>query len=375
MCDMAQPGPGRDPGVPQMLTRGKCNMRLLMVHPGASFSTADVYTGYRDALQRQGIEVIEYALDQRLEVANRFLKSLFRYTARAEKATVAEITYEASSRIIERALWFKVDFVLHVSCQYLHPDLLVLLRRAHIPNVAILTESPYEDDRHVKLLPYIDVAFTNERTSVERLRAVKEDVYYLPHAYDPATHRPGAQDGDADVPAHDVVFVGTGFPERLDLLAGVDWDGIDLGLYGTYSLLPSRHKLRRYIRGGVTPNATAAALYRRAKIGLNLYRAAPGAESLNPRAVELAACGAFHLSDSRAEVYEVFGQVGCVPTFAESGWLEEKINYYLDNDERREALARRLPACVSHLTFDAQAAYMVSTLRAAWSGASAAIGA
>jgi len=358
-------------------------MKLLYVHPGASFSTHDVYTGYLGALTRQGHTIHEYRLDERLEVASRFLGTLWRHSKRPGKPSSADVIWEACQQIVTRALYYNVDAVLIVSSMYLHPDFLVLLRRAHIPSIVIGTEHPYDDHHFAKLLPYIDVAFVNERASVAPLRAYNDDVYYLPHAHDPAKHRPGAQPGDEDVPAHDVVFVGTLFQERIDLLTGVDWTGIDLGLYGTVDLLPKRHPLRQHVRGGVIDNARAAALYRRAKIGLNLYRTSKGygtevehiahAESLNPRAVELAACGAFHLSNDRAEVGEVFGAT--VPTFDTSERLQRLIRYYLTNDKRRALPAAALPACVEHLTFDRQAAYMVSTLRAAWSGASAAIGA
>jgi hypothetical protein len=282
-------------------------MRFLAIHPGASYSTADVFTGYISALRQLNIECIEYRTDQRIAVAEKFTNALFRQANKGRAADdqirpeVRHVVWQATSEIVAQALWHKCDAVLWFSLQYLHPDILVLLRRARMPSVAILTESPYQDDRHAELLPYIDVAFTNERSSVARLRAVNkaEDVFYLPPAYDPTTHHTGALPTDGAVEAHDVVFVGTGFQERLDLLAGVDWSGLDLGLYGTYDLLPSRHHLRRHIRGGVVSNAKAAALYRRAKVGLNLYRRttefrrdAPRidhAESLNPRAVELAA--------------------------------------------------------------------------------------
>lgn len=356
--------------------------RILMCHPGATVATADVYTGYRDALRRAGVEIIEYLLDDRLEVAKRHLTSMFahadRHLPKAERRrpTEAHIQWQACNDMIPRALWHKVDFVLHVSCQYLHPDFLVLLRRANIPNVAILTESPYADDYHEKLLPYIDVAFVNERTSVERLRRVNSDVYYIPCGYDPAHHYPGAGGDDDDTPAHDVVFVGTAFQERIDLLAGVDWTGIDLGLYGTWNLLGSRHPLRRFVRGKNVSNARAVQLYRKAKINLNLYRTSAGygtdvpqidhAESMNPRAVELAACGLFHMSQERAEVWDTFNIQ--FPYFSTSKQLEEKIRFYLRNPGERDYMASLLPSKVAHLTFDAHARTMATTLAQLWGG-------
>lgn len=361
-------------------------MKFLAIHPGASYSTADVFTGYLSALRSIGVECIEYRTDQRMAVAEKFTAALFRQANKGRaadqqiKPEVRHIVWQACSEIVAQALWHKVDAVLWFSLQYLHPDMLVLLRRARMPSVAILTESPYQDARHAELLRYIDVAFTNERSSVAPLRVVNEDVYYLPPAYDPAIHHAGRHFADNTVEAYDVVFVGTGFQERLDLLAGVDWAGINLGLFGTYDLLPSRHPLRKHIRGGVVPNAQAAALYRRAKIGLNLYRKTtafhPGAphithaESLNPRAVELAACGAFHLSDERAEVREVFWDT--VPTFDSPQELEFKVRHYLAYPDERAALAAQLPDRVKGWTFADRAKELVSTLRTVWHGANTA---
>lgn len=357
-------------------------MKILMCHPGATVATADVYTGYRDALRRAGVEIIEYLLDDRLEVAKRHLTSMFAHADRhlpkaaRRRPTESHIQWQACNDMIPRALWHKVDFVLHVSCQYLHPDFLVLLRRANIPNVAILTESPYADDYHEKLLPYIDVAFVNERTSVDRLRRVNSDVYYLPCGYDPARHYPGAGGDDDDTPAHDVVFVGTAFQERIDLLAGVDWTGINLGLYGTWNLLGSRHPLRKFVKGKNVSNARAVQLYRKAKINLNLYRTSAGygvdaphidqAESLNPRAVELAACGLFHLTNYRAELADVFDEL--VPTFRTSSDLFAMVTSWLKADDERRERAAALPARVAHLTFDHHAQAMATTLREIWGG-------
>ena len=170
--------------------------------------------------------------------------------------------------------------------------------------------------------------------------------------------------------AHDVVLVGTGWRERIEMLGAVDWDGIDLGLYGNWQLLGSRNRLRRYVRGGEMPNGRAVELYRKAKIGLNLYRRRMAAghdallpmESMNPRAVELAACGVFTLSDYRAEAAEVFGDA--VPMFSTPAELEGLVRYYLaraSDDERRD-LAASLPGLVADRTFAARAEQLTTIL-------------
>ena len=114
----------------------------------------------------------------------------------------------------------------------------------------------------------------------------------------------------------------------------------------------------------------AAALYRRAKIGLNLYRrsqgwgrhgpVAPVGESLSPRAYELAACGAFHLSDYRAEVREVFGDV--VPTFETPTEAAALIRLWLKDPDGRARMAQQLPACVAESSWSIRATTVLGDL-------------
>jgi len=114
-----------------------------------------------------------------------------------------------------------------------------------------------------------------------------------------------------------------------------------------------------------------AALYRRAKICLNFYRKSRGfgagapridhAESLNPRAYELAACGAFHLSDQRAEVTEKFGDL--VPTFTTAGEAEALIRRWLADEAGRAAVAAQLPARVAEDSWVHRARQVLGDLR------------
>lgn len=348
--------------------------RVLLVGAGAEFSIKDVENGYYAALQHElGPDLYYYDLGSRLTLAQRWLTWL--WTARgkdpARRPGWPDAVYRGGIEALELALRYEVDWVLVISGMFLHPDAVGLMRRAGLRTAVLFTESPYEDEPQARLAGLVDMCWTTERTSVTRLRAANPHAAYLPHAFDPARHAPmSAADDDHDVPAHDVVFVGTGFAERCELLEQVDWTGVDLGLYGTWTLLGSRHKLRRAIRGGTVDNARTAALYRRAKIGLNLYRASQqygrktprvqGAESLNPRAYELAACGNFQLSDWRAEVNETFGW--SVPTFTTAQELERLVREYLERPADRAAattMARRL---VAPHTFAARAAQVLADL-------------
>ena len=343
-------------------------MRLLLVGAGASFSIKDVEDGFLRALREMPQhEVKYYALEPRIDLARAWLHKLWRARGKApdERPSWPDAIYRASIEAFEMALRFEVDWVLVISGMYFHPDVLEMMRRARLRTSVLLTESPYEDEAQSRLAALVDVVWTTERSSAERLGAG-----YLRHAYDPLRHSTNLPI-DLDVPAHDVVFVGTGFEERIEQLAAVDWTGIDLGLYGNWSLLGSRHKLRNYVRGGPVSNDMAVHLYRRARIGLNLYRTSQtydrgvvhvaGAQSLNPRAYELAACGVFQVSEYRAESAETFGE--SIPTFVPEH-LEDILRAYLQDSPARRYAARRAKEAVTPHTFAARAAQLVADLDA-----------
>ena len=337
--------------------------KVLLVHPGASWSIADLHRGVRKALERQNIEIVDYAMDGRIAHSTEFLRHVWKVGQqqgkRQDPPGPADYIYHASLGIIERALRHYVDWVLIISGMYVHGDVLGLLRRAGLRTAVILTETPYANDYEHVIASAADVVWTNERSGIQEFAGLCHEIHYYQHAYDPEVHKPSI-DIEPNIASHDVVFVGTGFVERVNLLRAVDWDGIDLGLYGAWELLGSRNRLRRYVCGGVTPNEITAQLYRQAKIGLNLHRTSigfgrdvkhiSGAESMNPRCYELAATGTFFITDARAEVGEVFGDA--VPTFDTPQQLEELIRYWLAHDEERRLVAASLPGLVSSHTFD-----------------------
>lgn len=297
-------------------------MRLLIVHPGSAVSTHDVFMGVMEGLRDLGHDVHVYPLDRKIAAAGKFLcdqRKIERETLGMdhlpETVPHAEILMQATEGLIVRALTTAPDYVLIVSGMYVPLHTLQLLKLAKIKIALLLTESPYDEESEVKWSQIADVTFTNERTTARKL-----GVHYLPHAW-----RRGFHDRTvAELPemsAHDCVFVGTGFGERADWLRRYADAGGPLTLYGTWPQEAMRPYLADPSRDEwCVTNEEAAALYARARVTLNLYRRSKGdsgfseqpryiaeAESLNPRAYELAALGVPHVSQDRAEVREKFG--------------------------------------------------------------------
>jgi hypothetical protein len=350
-------------------------MKVLLLEPGASWATADVSAGLRYGLVHHGVQIVDYNLDQRIDRSNRWLYANWRRAKKTnpsiEKPNTADVFYQAGIGALERGLRHQVDCVLVVSAMFLHPDVILLMKRAGLRVAILFTESPYDMAKELTVAKMVDGCWTNERSAVEAFRAVNQRAGYLPHGWHPARHQAGPQPGDDAVAAHDVVFVGSAFHERVTWLSAIDWTGIDLGLYGNWDALGSRHPLRKFLRGGATNNTTTAALYRRAKVGLNLYRTSMGwgkgapqithAESLNPRAYELAQCGAFHLSTRRAEVLEIFGDL--VPTFETPAEASYLMRTWLADKIGRHRVQQQLPACVAESSWVERSTRVIGDLQ------------
>ena len=209
---------------------GESGMKILVVAPGATVSTHDVFAGVLAGLTHAGADVITYALHGRIREADRTLHTAWRLKKKQEpnypKPTFIDVCYQSCMGLYEKGYRFNPDVVLFVSGVLIVPDVFKLMRTRHMAGV-LLTESPYLMEQECRMAALCDIAWTNERSALHPLQQMQPRTHYLPHAWLPDRHRPAAV--SEDVPAHDVVLVATGFKERVDLLEQVDWTGIDLG--------------------------------------------------------------------------------------------------------------------------------------------------
>lgn len=328
-------------------------MRIVFVWPVVRMSIWDVAKGHRKALGKALGEdnIKDFHLDKRTAL---FVKMLAEVFGRDE-ALVGKMATEA---VLPEALYHNADAVLIFSGLNFHPAGLWLLEKCQVPTSVIFTESPYEDDQQYEWASTSNSlqVMTNDRFSAEKF-----GWDYLPHAYDPDVHYPGPPN---DVfPQHDVVIVGSGWPERQQFLEKVDWTGINLGIYGMWPGIKDGHPFEKFYTQGNIRNEDTAQLYRNSKICLNFHRGSTTGRSMGPRAVEIAACGAFQLSDPREELLQVFEQ--SVPTFETPDDLSAAIRHFLADPLARTTLAKEAHSRVGAHTFDSRTPLVLDNLRRA----------
>ena len=166
-------------------------------------------------------------------------------------------------------------------------------------------------------------------------------------------------------------FIGTRYPERAALFDAVDWSGIN---FVERSVSTERRGDLTAILNSVTDNRDTAAYYRGAKIVINHHRtsadlasgthiAHDAAQSLGPRAYEIAACGAFQLcDDSRDEYYDVFGADAPTYRSGDAADLERQLRHYLANDSERERWIAAMRDAVTPHSWINRAAQLLTIL-------------
>jgi spore maturation protein CgeB len=349
-------------------------MRFMVVHPGPQFSVADVHAGWVEALRELGHRVADFNLDNRLNFYNAALfetgsHNLATGAALLRKAcTFEQAKTLAANGIYAAAYKFAPEVALIVSAFFIPTELLDILRSRGTRVVLLHTESPYQDTEQLERAAHADLNLVNDPANLEAFQALGP-AEYLPHAYRPSIHYPGAARPEM---LCDLAFVGTGFPSRIEfferMAATGELDTTAVNLAGQWQELPEGSPIEGWLatdRDECLDNTQTAALYRSAKAGLNMYRAEvnPGDHAagwaMSPREVEMAACGLPFARESRGEGDRVLGML---PTFDGPEEAAKVLADLLADPPRRARLADQARAAIDDRTFLHNAARLLRLL-------------
>jgi hypothetical protein len=339
-------------------------MRWLIVHPGPSFSVADVYSGWAEALRGVGEQVMEYNFDDRLLFFDAALMPAPGAMPDADGRSLArkamtrdQATENAADGLMGACYRWWPDVVLVVSAFFIPEFYLEVMRARPHKVVMLFTEVPYQDSEHLHMAKYADIALVNDPVTLGRYREACPVAEYAPHSYRPQVHYPAAPGSALDV---DLAFVGTGFPSRQEFFEGMDLAGLNVALGGLWPTVGEGSPLRPHLLphddgDGCMVNARTAGLYRRARAGINFYRR-EGEDSWNgrgwacgPREVEMAACGLWFARDPRGESGELFP---FLPEFASPAEASDAVRWALSHEREREKAAAMAREAIAGRTFE-----------------------
>jgi hypothetical protein len=186
-----------------------------------------------------------------------------------------------------------------------------------------------------------DVFFTTKTFNIpELLRLGAKRVQYSANAFDPRVHRPvELSPEEKRIYSADVGFIGRWEPDREEIFAKLAERGIEMKIWGEGW---NRRRTARSLRGFIQNRGVYGAEYAKAiagcKINLNIlskwYR-----DEETQRSIEIPACGGFMLAERTSRHLEYFKEGEEAEFFSCFDELLAKIQFYLNNDERRKQIA------------------------------------
>ncbi|CAM4013996.1 DUF3880 domain-containing protein [Cohnella lubricantis] len=275
----------------------------------------------------------------------------------ALEQSVAQLTVAPADRMRATAEQIRPDAVLVMNGLHVFPpDHLAqvqAIRQMGILTAIWFVDDPYVSDDTPSIGVNYDVVFTHERKCVPMYGSAGcPNVYQLPLAVNPQVFRP------MQVPPQyrsDICFIGMGFWNRIrlfnELVDYLKHKRVFLA-GGLWERMPRFAELNPFIHAGWIPVSETVKYYNGAKIVINIHRTTEagednrnsgnwGAESINPRTYEIAACGALQLTDSRLELPEQYEVGAEIASFQTSDQLISLIEHYLTHEEERRRMAVR----------------------------------
>ncbi|WP_068777911.1 CgeB family protein [Paenibacillus sp. GM2] len=269
----------------------------------------------------------------------------------------SECIIATPDKMLETAIRSRPDLVLVMNGLHVfpadHPDHISKIRQLGIKTAVWFADDPYFTDDTVELSAAYDVVFTHEQDCISFYKEVGcSQVYYLPLAISPAMFAPIRTTREQQF---DICFIGSAFWNRVELfdqLAPFLLDKRVIIAGGHWDRLKHYDQLSRFIRSGWVPVPETVAYYNGSRIVINLHRPTTAGSdnrngkgisgsSINPRTYEISACGTLQITDVRSDLLRHYRPGYDIETFHGASDLRSKIDYYLQHEEERRAIAWR----------------------------------
>ncbi|MDX9714335.1 MAG: glycosyltransferase [Dissulfurispiraceae bacterium] len=253
-----------------------------------------------------------------------------------------------SEAVIARCQEYRPDIVFALAQAPLNELGLTKLRASGIPTAFWFVEDYKTLSYWNVMAKYYDYFFTIQQGDfIRQLKELGlEKVKYLPLAASPHIHKKvKLTKKEREMYGSDVSFMGAGYYNRRKFFLGLM--DHDLKIWGN-EWDPNAPLNRFYQKSGERIDTEETVkIFNASKVNVNLHSSTyhagvdPYGDFVNPRTFEIAACGAFQLVDHRTELPELFRLGEEIVCFEDISDIRRKINYYLKNDDLREAAAEK----------------------------------
>ncbi len=265
-----------------------------------------------------------------------------------------KVCHPSQDLVVETKM-YKPDIVLVFQEFFINHSQMKEIKQLGTPIAIWTTDDPYYTDA-TKEFGYFDYVFTVELACVDFYRKLGcPNSINLPLGCFTNIFYPQTVKKEEEV---DICFVGSGFPNRLEIfdkmadylkdknviITGQWWESLK-----NYDLLKSKIDHKNY---WIPPQETAY-YYNRAKIVLNFHRLPSydypiegqsnseniPALSVNNRTFEINGCKTLQITDLREDLKNQYEIGKEIETFSSTQELIYKIEYYLNNEKERAAIA------------------------------------
>lgn len=281
------------------------------------------------------------------------LKVVFAYTENYQSKMYDRILHrlriprdpcDLNSRIKEACENFKPDLVFIVKGVLVKPKTLKYIKQLGMKSVSWSNDDMYAWHNrslwYTWSLKYYDLVVTQKsyNCNPDELPSLGAKVLFQDKAIDPQINKP-VEDCDTYDCVHDVVFVGTKEEDRLEHLIYLAEHGIEVHIYGwsqddsgQYHDNLIFHNTHLY---GDDFNAALGC----SKIALNFLRKM-NRDVQTSRSIEIPAAGGFMIAERTDEHQKLFKEGVEADYFSTKEELLEKVEYYLNNEKERQAIAK-----------------------------------
>ena len=251
-----------------------------------------------------------------------------------------------NTALLEMARREKPDFFLTFLGERIYPETIAKLQAFNITTV-FWHERNFVHKKTPNVresLPYYDFVFTYDPGLISVLKDVGvPDAHYLPFGCYPPLHRKMSPDEfEYEAYQTDVAFCGTLMPGRVELLRDIVDTGVEFwthswndGLKRQFPELAPRYR-------GEARGMSMVQLLNASKIVLNPHHITNSITGTNMRTFEAGGCQTFLLSDYKPELERMFRIGAEIEVYHSLNELKEKIAYYLEHPDEREAMAHTL---------------------------------
>lgn len=321
------------------------------VYPCMRWASWDIAQSIEKAFKKLGLDIVSFKpLDEAelFEKKSR-LSQTFKYVKFNRKYT----TYHIFKNISEKLKQEKIRFALFIHGSNIPLLFLEEIKKNNIITAVWLMDDPHEIDYSKTYSHFYDFVFTTEKNTVKTHSLRNKKTYYLPCGYDDDIFYP-----KKDIRYEsDICIIGSGFPERIELLEKIYpyIKDLKIKIIGNWDLIEKGSPLKKLIEKTFVPPEEASLYYSNAKLILNQHRMSYFSTSLssninhiegispNPRLFESSACGAFSIVNSeRVGCFDFFEKGSEIDSFSTPEELISKIRFWIENNNLREKAKKRI---------------------------------